>query len=865
MKKKRVIPLCLLSVCISLSLTGCKDNQTELQPPSPPSNGWAPVLSPVMLSQVLPSGEGSDIDLSHAIARADGAQLRSVSLLGAGNEGCDTAPVMTGESMRVTPVASDSPILCAYKYTVGKDDASASSVVAFASANGKMALPSLPWVGVNGSVGETLTATIAESGTLDGTLVVLGDTGIAPVLNDATKTVSLTSTKEGVTRVMYTLTSGGKTQVGVIDFTFSADFNVAPVAKAGSMLLGKGPVTIDLAAFVPEGTTTPVALVHDRDADGKDTGTSGLSLTQVIAPPGVSATPVIGNPLGITVTAFYSGVFPVYYTVTDGDGGYASNLIYLWVEGVSGLQVSDSYLTLTPTVVSRSLTVDIAGLVQTASGASLLSIVPGSVNVTNKDAAPSTGFSGLAEPKGLGIMYTYGGNDKEGISHITYQVHDALTGRVATGDIFVSVGDHLPSFSGNTLTVTGPAKPFLDSVLTPSVTCNTASGCDETKTEWAWSQSGSVVANGTGAPQPYTVQDFPPGEVLELAVTPVAQATVNGSILTIEGAPVIRRWISEAQMVVTAQPDVPAIWFTSTPSVEFATEVGVRPDTSFLEDGTTGPKNYNAALFSAANTDKWCKALAAKGYKGRDDWSIPAKTAAETLFTAVNAVSGDGLLSNAWATTSGYWFQRRGRITDYFDMGKGTTGTNTTGVDAAMCMSGAIGGGDEIPGPGTVGDYPMYCNQFPGVTDLNCLPTVTAASGKVYTAAMSIQYKNAAYPELGNTEDIYVAPTAPWYGQTGLYVGATEDIHIRACELMNEKRQYGKNNWRIPTYKEINTDIPALTEHGVTERHGWPTISMYRTRGSKVPYMGANLTIDGYGEGRTVPPEWSIFVTCVSD
>ncbi|HIF9114920.1 TPA: hypothetical protein ACX6O7_003744 [Photobacterium damselae] len=528
-------------------LVGCQEggsNEPTIEPTTPQKK--APVLSPVLLSQVLPVGKSSFINLSSAIASADDNNaLQRIALRTGSSEGCDPSPNSKQQTAIFSPHVSDVPLLCAYDYTVGQDNASATSLLAFAAADGNVLTPTLPWLGAIGSVGEDITVTVAADGSLNTNVIVLGDTTTAPSVDTTNKTITFTGNTEGTTRVMYTVTHNGETQVGVADFTVSADVNTAPRATRGNITLPVGNTTVDLTTFRQQGSSSDTSLVQDRDNSGADAGTAGLSITNINAPLGVTVAKVANEPLKFTVTTTRAGIFPIFYEVTDGEGGYASEQIVVTVEGDTGLLLRDARYNLALTSNARELKINVADFAQVSLGS--LSIVDNSVKITSKQAPSSTGYGASAVPSGNIITYRYDGNNKAGISNITYQVKDALTGLVANGNIFVSVGNQLPMFTSAGLTVTNNnshATPETGDTLTPVASCDTATGCVTNKTKWEWRQSGDTVVSGVGAPLPYDVQYFPCDDTLELWATPVGTYNDNGQIKDVSGLPVKLSWVS---------------------------------------------------------------------------------------------------------------------------------------------------------------------------------------------------------------------------------------------------------------------------------------------------------------------------------
>ncbi|KJG09540.1 hypothetical protein C0W96_01160 [Photobacterium kishitanii] len=551
--QRNIITCVILST--PLLLFGCKsgNDSSSAVTPSTPDGKRAPVVYPITLPDPISPLHATTINMKTAIESDGPSQLQSVMQRQGSSSACDNQPKTQENSIMVYPQRSKSaePALCAYDYTVESNGHTAQSTLAFAVSQSGALTPTLPWIGVIGAVGEDIPATISvpAGGTLNASVLVLGDATAPPTVDTTAKTITLSSDAVGVTRVMYTVTdAGGEVQVGVVDFTVTQDVSVAPTAQRGDATLANATAeaTYDLTNFTPINGGSPISLVTAKNSDGSNAGTSGLTLTKIVPSLGINAE--IVPPLSIKVTASRAGVFPIYYQVSDGQGDIAYNLLNVVVEGPTGLLLRDARYSLEPTANSRTLKIDAANFAMTPSSVGQFELVANSVKITSKQAPSGSRYTATATQAdgSTVITYTYGGSDANGISNITYQLKDKATGLIADGNIFISVGDQLPAFS--TFTVSGVAagaSPETGDALTGVATCDAATGCDNSKTKWTWRQSGDTVTTGVGPTESgYTVQYFPCEDDLELWATPVGTYTEGGVTKEVEGLPVRKSWVS---------------------------------------------------------------------------------------------------------------------------------------------------------------------------------------------------------------------------------------------------------------------------------------------------------------------------------
>ena len=154
-----------------------------------------------------------------------------------------------------------------------------------------------------------------------------------------------------------------------------------------------------------------------------------------------------------------------------------------------------------------------------------------------------------------------------------------------------------------------------------------------------------------------------------------------------------------------------------------------------------------------------------------------------------------------------------------------------------------------------------YCHQFPGITDLNCLPTVTLANGKMFTGGMSEQFRASAYPTL-KYSSLY-EELGPGSGHKGHYVLFYQSQAMDVCTAFNTGMQYGRTNWKLATDTELIRELTG-TVGDMYWAKGWPTGGWYWTR-THMPsydmYEIVDLTDGNYG---SQSPNMHYQASCVS-
>lgn len=542
----------ILTIALAISACGGEESTPpqDVIPPVPDMK-QAPIVNPVILPNALRVASLLTIDLSNAIIDTNGSsELSSVVLRSDSSPSCDTSLKFEGKRITVTAKADvDSPVLCSYDYTAKSGQYSAQSILAFGVTQSGALTPTLSWLGGEGTIGESITVSITQTGSLGDAVTVLGDDNATVNVDSDAKTITFMGTSLGVTRVMYTLTNGKDVQIGVVDFTISEDINIAPTALRGAAVMAKSKsTTFDLAYFPGFNGAPTESLVQDYHSDGSNSGVQKLKIQTIIPALGIKAE--IIQPLSINVTTTAPGSFPIYYLVTDGDGGYAYNLIEITVEGTSGnFMLRDAHYELKTSPFTRTLPINTTLFAQTSSGISQFELMAESVKITNKRPIGSSYNPTATQTANSTVINYTSTSQQKGMSNITYELKDKLTGIVVEGHILVNMDygdDQLPFFSH----IWKSGLHDNNDILKHGIKVERGAYCDGTtcdsnKTKWEWRQSGDTVMTSVGQYATYTVQYFPCGyESLELIATPVGTMIVNGITKDVEGLPVRQSWKS---------------------------------------------------------------------------------------------------------------------------------------------------------------------------------------------------------------------------------------------------------------------------------------------------------------------------------
>jgi hypothetical protein len=156
---------------------------------------------------------------------------------------------------------------------------------------------------------------------------------------------------------------------------------------------------------------------------------------------------------------------------------------------------------------------------------------------------------------------------------------------------------------------------------------------------------------------------------------------------------------------------------------------------------------------------------------------------------------------------------------------------------------------------------PLYCHQFAGVINLNCLPTITSASGKMFTASMSKQFRDASYPDVSYDS---MSIENGNYGNKGEYILTSHPQSLALCAAYNTENQYERNNWRLATRDELQTELlNTFDKTPLFTAMGWPTWNYYWSSTPVGPHY--YYVSVGSGHVHSDAPHYGLYASCVSD
>jgi len=187
-----------------------------------------------------------------------------------------------------------------------------------------------------------------------------------------------------------------------------------------------------------------------------------------------------------------------------------------------------------------------------------------------------------------------------------------------------------------------------------------------------------------------------------------------------------------------------------------------------------------------------------------------------------------------------------------------TSSAGTSVLDTTVTFGG-------LPPEGETGGYPSFCHQFPGVADLNCLPTTALKSGKIFTANPSRQFMKDAYPTVAYDEEYYERSRA---GVVGTFVMFDRNRASSWCNALRATAMYGRTNWRLAGLYELRDELYAEYPN-LSEKRGWPVQQYYITNtvatnpfDVKFYYkIGMSSGTSDYDANRLVP----MYASCVSN
>lgn len=317
----KIYRVCSMIIFSLLSGCGGGDGDSDSSvTPAPPSTTYAVSANDII--HVFNVSDIGTIDLTPFTASSDGGAvyLKSLELL-SGDAVCQGV-VKGGNSFTLS---SDQDASCVFKYTVmnrheNTQSAISRSVFRVSSYAQDAQLPPL-----------SLTLEEYQEGVIDvsdaglhlsDTIIVLGSgTAVADLVNN---NIIYTAQEAGITRVLYEMKDdAGGISLGSIDIAVSQGVNTAPAASNFSFpvspqVIKPGEETlIDVKNYIsdPDGDTVQLYDVHSFNG-----------VAQIAFPADVTNTK-------IRFKSYVPDDYYISYTVTDHNGGFATNIIKISVEG----------------------------------------------------------------------------------------------------------------------------------------------------------------------------------------------------------------------------------------------------------------------------------------------------------------------------------------------------------------------------------------------------------------------------------------------------------------------------------------------------------------------------------------------------
>ncbi len=804
MKSRKLI----LSAAVLLVLNGCNGEDNSSQT----SNRILAPLAGDAFEVLSKDGEQTTVSLRDVVIDPQGLPLTLESVVATG-QNCASPTSINAQALTFT-VDNAKPELCFYHYSVKNHPAQASqSKVSEANSyvlKSASASSLLPPLSETTQVGTPITITItAVTGyTLDSEVVLLGDGGA--VADSTASTITYTPNAQGVTRLVYTMTSDDGTDMmtGTIDVAVSDVGNTAPSVTpvsletqpddAGYYNINE-PYTIDLSPYV-------------SDADGDE-----VQLIQVKAWNANVALAAPDEPtnLSFTFQTSQSGAHYVTYVVSDHRGGYSVEQVRIETYDLSSVATWNDI----------------------QKGAKLFS-------------APLAQSEALVSE----VPFTSSHVDSNGATVATFSFAQAQSLCESKGHLPTSANlTELVGFEGGPVAKGWPTDIafWADDSGTPAL-INLATGATETE-----SASGHYVTclNEGGFAIDADTSDFE-------AVADGAEKATIAVRLTFNGEPVEGQLVEASTSNTNVTFDATTGTTDSSGSISFALsslvaeEVPVNitysgetltQNVTFIADEKTSTLSLAVTKDSAAfnstdgnEVEATMVDLNSNPLVGR---TVTFESDAGTSVTITPAsegtdASGKQKASIVWnddALSSDAIVNVTAKFTPV------STGTEITDTAAVMFTStlpticgGAVDNADPINATG------------------NCLKVATDDSGAWFTSTPSLAVMNALgysmAPESTNSGDTYAAISTAEDGtfgpEGGQFAQFTQDGATatnppdgdgtngqfdRWCQKLNTLEFGGKTTWRRPTRAELEVFHQKYegTDSGLWGARGWPTSSRY--------------------------------------
>ncbi|WP_082040420.1 Ig-like domain-containing protein [Vibrio hyugaensis] len=407
----------ILSTALLL-LSGCGGEDS----PSQASNSIMAPLARDAFEVLSKDGGQTTVSLWDVVIDPQGLPLTLESVVATG-QSCEAPTTINAQALTFT-VDNAEPELCFYRYSVKNHPAQA-SLAKVSEANSyvlKSASSLLPPLSESTQVGTPIIISIAAVAgyTLDSEVVVLGDGGA--VADSTASTIAYTPNAQGVTRLVYTMTSddGMDVMTGTVDVAVSDVGNTAPSVVPVELTTQYGDAgyyninqsyTIDLSGYVSDADDDDVQLIQ------VEAWNANVAL----------AAPDEPSNLSFTFQTSTQGAHYVTYVVSDHRGGYGVEQVRVetydlssvatWSDIQKGAKLFSAPLTQSEALVSEisftSSHVDSNGsTVATFSFEQAQSLceskghLPSSANLTEL-----VGFEGGPAAKGWPVNIAYWAND----------------------------------------------------------------------------------------------------------------------------------------------------------------------------------------------------------------------------------------------------------------------------------------------------------------------------------------------------------------------------------------------------------------------------------------------------------------------
>ncbi|EIA0806836.1 hypothetical protein K6327_004444, partial [Vibrio vulnificus] len=597
-------------------------------------------------------------------------------------------------------------------------------------------------------------------------------------------------------RIIYTLTNetSGDVKMGVINVTASESgaANTPPTT----------PDVVGTAGSNQEITLSP----NITDADG-DT----VQLISVMSPQGgVVKSLVQDGPINdayftnknFTFQGVAAGLYTVYYTAHDHNGGYNTGKANITVTGAMGLTARDASFYRDVSSLAYDFTVDLRSYVTSSN--------PDNVTYLGaeyaSDSADKTPANLVMSSNNKILTYKVPAN-QSGVVKIKYTVKDGSA--QTSGTIFISFGAALP-----TITTLGTT-PRVDIGATVAATSTCGNGCVQAKTTYEWVFNGRPLSseNDITVPEGYS------GESLTLIATPYNAAGQRGV----------------SKSVTYNYPFRAATVSVNKEKAKIGESITMTVNTTYLgQPDASAP--IKVTPVSATNRQNQSETPTAK-VNGSDSATVNTNAAGNATFTLTDP-NGKGVKTTFEATIGGHEYGS-----------EQATFTTLTSPDVSTANFWG-----HMPNSITVGERQFY--RTPLASEETGAAGMTHVSngerwGRL-TQAEARTYCNNNLPESSVMEDLYAAypngnlhRTLGW--PTGIFYGTNTGDSVIHMDTGVVSSQAGYNTFvscsRLLPIDSTGVTIDILKEDGTYTNDKFPPSSTAMTYGALM-FPGAGIRIN---------------------